>query len=391
MTLDGLLDRPLRRLDEIVTYSRNSWAGGRNDRAPMPPPHRDRLFGFVLMMALASVSATGTAAPPLISKPRPASQTPPNVSPLPPAQFDPSLAIGGSDVKARKVETRLSVEVSINGRGPYRFIVDSGADSSAVGLAIAKQLELPLGTPAILNGMTGRNLVDRVSVDSLTVGPTTIHHLQLPALREVDMGGEGMVGIDALVQQRLMMDFDKHLIKVEDARTPVQDRPGDIVVIARRQRGQLILAEVRASDQRLDAIIDTGSEVTVGNNALRDKLLRKNRATVRTLDMIGVTGEMIKVQLAVIDELQLGPILLRNVPIAFADLPPFKMFGLADQPALMLGTDILENFRRVSLDFRARKVRFQLRRCTTEGIIISTNPENFSRLSAPNGTEACSK
>ncbi|MEO6198330.1 MAG: aspartyl protease family protein [Sphingomicrobium sp.] len=349
------------------------------------------IFASLLMLAPAAVHALRNAEPPRIAKPQPVPNTPPNMLPLPPAQFDPSLAIGGDDVKARKVETRLSVEVSINGRGPYRFIVDSGADTSAVGLNIARQLELPLGTPAILNGMTARNLVDRVKVESLTLGPSTIRDLQLPALREVDMGGQGMIGIDALVQQRLMMDFDKHLIRVEDGRVRVRPMPGDIVITARRQRGQLILAEVRASDQRLDAIIDTGTEVTVGNIALRDKLLRKNLTTIRTLEMIGVTGEKMKVQLAIIDELQLGPILLRDVPIAFADLPPFKTFGLADQPALLLGTDILEKFRRVSLDFRSRKVRFQLRRCTTEGVIISTNPESFSRLSAPNATDVCSK
>jgi predicted aspartyl protease len=356
----------------------------------MFPSRRALIFVFSLTVPVAA-GANETADPPLISKPRPAPNTTPNVPPLPPAHFDPSLAVGGTDVKARKVETRLTVDVSINGRGPYHFIVDSGADTSAVGLTIARQLELPLGTPAILNGTTARNLVDRVKVDSLTLGPTIIRRLEVPALREVDMGGEGMSGIDALVEQRLMMDFDKRLIKVEDARVPLEIRPGDIVITARRHRGQLILAEVRASDQRLDAIIDTGTEVTVGNIALRDKLLRKQRATVRTLEIIGVTGETIKVQLAIIDELQLGPILLRDVPIAFADLPPFKLFGLANEPALLLGTDILENFRRVSLDFRARKVRFQLRRCSTEGVIISTNPDNFSRLSAANGTEACSK
>ena len=69
--------------------------------------------------------------------------------------------------------------------------------------------------------------------------------------------------------------------------------------------------------------------------------------------------------------------MLRDVPIAFADVPPFKLFGLADEPALLLGTDILETFRRVSLDFRARKVRFQLRRCGTEGVVISTEPRDI--------------
>lgn len=355
------------------------------------------LRALVLALALlplpasASASDSGLAEPPRIMKPQPVPDAKPDVPPLPPADFDPTLAIGGDDVKARKVETRLSVDVLVNGRGPYKFIVDSGADTSAVGLNIARDLELPLGTPAILNGMTARNLVDRVKVDTLTMGPSVIRDLQLPALREVDMGGDGMIGIDALVQQRLMMDFDKHLIKVEDARIQTRLEPGEIVITAKRRKGQLILAEVRAAHVGLDAIIDTGTEITVGNIALRDKLLRKNRALVRTLDMIGVTGEVIKVQLAIIDELQLGPILMRDVPMAFADLPPFKLFGLANEPALLLGTDILENFRRVSLDFRARKVRFQLRRCTQEGVIISTAPENFSRLSAVRGTETCSK
>jgi hypothetical protein len=69
--------------------------------------------------------------------------------------------------------------------------------------------------------------------------------------------------------------------------------------------------------------------------------------------------------------------------MAFADLPPFKVFGLADEPALLLGTDILENFRRVSLDFRARKVRFQLRRCGTTGITLNSSPTaTLTRLSA---------
>ena len=74
--------------------------------------------------------------------------------PLPPAYYDPTLDVGGEDVKARKVESRLTVQVLVNGRGPYNFIVDSGADTSVIGLRIARGLQLPLGTPAILNSMT---------------------------------------------------------------------------------------------------------------------------------------------------------------------------------------------------------------------------------------------
>jgi hypothetical protein len=346
---------------------------------------------LALIAALLSV-ATGTAAePPKIGKPRPAPPTAPNVPPIPPAYFDPNLAIGGEEMKAKKVETRLSVPVMVNGRGPYNFIVDSGADTSVVGLRIARSLELPLGTTAILNGMTSRNVVDRVKVAQLTIGTSTFRDLQLPALRETDLGGDGMIGIDALVEQRLMMDFERRFIKVEDARIPEKPRPGDIVVTARRYRGQLILTHVRAAGLPLDAVIDTGSEITIGNLALRDKLIKRNRGKFVTIEVTGVTGATQKLELAKIAQLQLGPVTLYDVPMAFADVPPFKVFGLSNEPALLLGTDILESFRRISLDFRARKVRFQLRRCGTQGIVIATQPEAFTRLSATGGAEACSR
>ena len=347
-----------------------------------------------LVIAAALALAAGfqaAAAPPKISKPRPApSELPPDVPPLPPAVIDPSLDVGGQDVDAKKVETRLSVFVHVNGRGPYRFIVDSGADTSVVGLRIAHDLELPLGTPAILNGMTSRDIVDRVKVGSLTVGPTTFRNLELPALREGDLGGDGMIGIDALVQQRLMMDFEQKVIRVEDASVPVRALPGDIVVTGRRQRGQLILTHVKAGGLPLDAIVDTGTQITIGNTALRDKLIRGNKDKFVTIPVIGVTGVKVDMQFARIAELQIGSITIQNVPMAFADVPPFKLFGIDKEPALLLGTDLLESFRRVSLDFKSRKARFQLRKCGSQGISISTDPNRFSRLSAT-AQDACAR
>jgi hypothetical protein len=238
--------------------------------------------------------------------------------------------------------------------------------------------------------MTDRNIVDRVRVAELSLGPSTIRDLQLPALREVDLGGAGMIGIDALAHQRLMLDFEEKLIRVEDASRPVKSLPGDIVVTARLRRGQLILTEVKAGRITLDAVVDTGSQISIGNSALRDKLVRSRLHKLETVTAIGVTGTSVQLQIARIDELRLGSVTLTNVPIAFADVPPFEVFGIADRPALLLGTDLLGTFRRVSLDFRARKVRFQLRRCR-QGLLINTIPEaSVTRLTSTSG-EACAR
>jgi hypothetical protein len=250
-------------------------------------------------------------------------------------------------------------------------------------------LKLPLGTPAKLNSMTGTTVVSRALVNELSFGPSTVRYLELPVLLERDMGADGLIGIDALVQQRLMMDFEQRVIKVEDARVPAKRLDGEIVVTARRKRGQLILTQVRAGGLAVEAVVDTGSQVTIGNLALRDRLIRGNRDKFVTVAVTGVTGVTINLQLARVAQLQLGEVMLRDVPIAFADVPPFALFGLSEQPALLLGTDILETFRRVSLDFRRRKVRFQLRRCELTGVTISTAPTMLTRISSNQNGQVC--
>lgn len=316
-------------------------------------------------------------------------QPPTLLPPLPPAVIDNGLEIGGADIAAREVNTRMTVAVEVEGRGPYRFVVDSGADSSALGQSIQHALRLPAASRVMLHGMTANDSVDRVLASDLKVGESRIENLQLPVLRDEDLGAQGLLGIDALVEQRLMMDFDKRVITIENAHRPVPHLTGEIVIVAKRRRGQLILTQASVNGRAVDAVIDTGSEITIGNLALRDRLFKKGIRRPVSGKVTGVTGVAVTMQLAHLDELRVGPIAIQNVDIAFADVPPFAAFGLTDHPALFLGTDLMANFRRVSLDFRARKVRFQLKRCKPTGLTLTTSM-SLSRLSvAEQGVNAC--
>jgi Aspartyl protease len=353
------------------------------------PATRSRRSRFLPLLALAVVlPAThgATAAP--RHRPLPAGAVMP---PLAPAVIDDTLAIGGAEIAARKLRSRLTVEVGVNGTGPYRFVVDSGADTSVIGSRLAAALRLPAGTPVLLNSMTDSRTVERVLVGALQLGPTAFNDLELPSLDERDVGATGMIGLDALVEQRLMLDFETRRISVDDARRPAPRFDGEIVVSARLKRGQLILTQVTANKLALDAVIDTGSEITIGNAALRQAIVRRQGQVLQKVEVTGVTGNTMALDLAVVRELRIGGILLSNVPIAFAEVPPFQVFGLQDRPALLLGTDLMENFRRISLDFRARKVRFQLRRCEGQGIMLSTSPirsGTTTRMAAERGNTA---
>ncbi|MBX7502246.1 aspartyl protease family protein [Qipengyuania sp. YG27] len=307
---------------------------------------------------------------------------------LPAAEFDETLAIGGEEIGARKLRSRMTVDVMVNGTGPHKFVVDSGADSSVVGERLAGRLAMPAGTPAMLHGVTESKLVNRVMVDEIVLGPTATTDLELPVLDERDLGGDGMIGLDALVEQRLLIDFENRHISVDDGFTQGLVMDGLIVVKGRLQKGQLILTEVKVGKQKVDAVVDTGSEITIGNRALRDRLALKRVGNFSKIKVYGVTGNEMELDFLLVKELKLGPILLHNVPIAFADIPPFEVFGLDEKPSLLLGTDLMENFRRVSLDFKDRKVRFQLKKCDNTSLVLRTTTI-ASRLAADRST-ACS-
>lgn len=283
---------------------------------------------------------------------------------IPAATIDNSLEVVGETIEAEQLRSRLFVDVKVNGKGPYRFLVDSGADRSVIGAALAERLKLPVEANVMVRGMAGSALTGTVLIETLTIGSSVIDTIVAPAIPERFIGAQGIIGIDALADQRILMDFDAKSVIVQDSRRPAPAREaGEIVVTAQRRKGQLILTQTSVDGDRTYAVIDTGSELTLGNTALLKRTVRTRRAgNLQVVTLVSVTGESFTARIATIPELRIGGIILHNVVVAFTDAPPFDLFGLSKQPALLLGTDLLKSFRRLSLDFRQRKVRFILRR-----------------------------
>jgi predicted aspartyl protease len=304
----------------------------------------------MIVSVLAALALAQTAVPP---QPLPK---------IPPASIDETLEVTGEELAARELRSRLFIDVKVNQKGPFRFVVDTGADRSVIGSGLAAKLGLPADAPVQLRGIIGNGQVPTVLIETLTLGGSTVDTIVAPALPERFLGAQGIVGIDALVDQRVRMDFDAKTVTIQDSRIPAPREDGEIVVTARRQRGQLILTQASVDGQRTYAVIDTGLELSLGNLAML-KQLRRGRGAVplREITMQSVTGETFTARLTLLPELRVGGITLKNVNVAFTDAPPFDLFGLEKQPALLLGTDVLQAFKRLSLDFRNRKVRFTLR------------------------------
>jgi hypothetical protein len=165
-----------------------------------------------------------------------------------------------------------------------------------------------------------------------------------------------MLGIDAVSNQRLEMDFRKKQMTITKSVRREQDA-GTLVVQARSRYGQLLMVDSEVEGIPLYVIIDTGSEVTLGNVAMRSFLARRRAEQV---DVVAVTGEKAKADIALLPELRIGKVLVRNQQVAYADLYVFEQLGLHGKPSMLLGMNTLRQCAKVSIDFPAREVRFLL-------------------------------
>ena len=254
---------------------------------------------------------------------------------------------------------RMTVPVTIEGRGPYQFVVDTGSDRTVVSQELATLLKLAAGETVTMHSMTGVAPANTVTVPSLTVAGQTTLGINAPALLQTYLGGHGLLGIDTLKNRRVVMDFTKRTLTVLRAGEKESYDPDTIVVTARSKYGQLVLVDADVDGTSITVIIDSGAENTIGNAPLRALLAKRNRKMqFFKTELIDVTGGRLGVEYAAVGHIRIAGIRVENAVIAFADAHPFKRYGLLNKPAMLLGMDTLRGFRRVSVDFAQRKVRF---------------------------------
>ena len=257
---------------------------------------------------------------------------------------------------------RMTVPVRVGGSAAtIPFVIDTGAERTVISRQLADHLKLERGPDRHLVTVTGSGRVGTVIVPGLAFSGTRVKQIEAPALDRAHLGAHGMLGLDSLQSRRLLLDFRKGEMKVLSARRAEDSDPDTIVVTARSRFGQLILVGARLLGERVQVIVDTGAATSIGNTALLRKLqARKKLSRTETVTITSVTGGTLAADYAQIDRIQIGGVDMNNIPVAFADAEPFKRFGLANKPALLLGMDALRLFERVSVDFANKQVRFAL-------------------------------
>lgn len=263
-----------------------------------------------------------------------------------------------TDIVATRTDAydRMTVPVRIGTNGPFNFLIDTGSQNTVISNALATRLSLIASAKAKLIGIAGTQIVDTVEIEAVGLGSRNYYGLLAPILDYADIGADGIIGLDSLQGQRVLIDFQRNLIVIDEASKLGGNRDFDIVVTAQRRSGQLILTNGRVDGIRVDVVIDTGAGTTIGNRALQRALSRRKKTNRAVLH--SVTGQQISADMVSARSLSFGEMSINDVTLAFADAPPFAYLGLDEKPAILLGMRELRGFKRVAIDFQTRKVLF---------------------------------
>lgn len=257
---------------------------------------------------------------------------------------------------------RIAAPVMINGKGPYRLILDTGASQSVITKRVADELGLVL-TPEsrlMLHGVTGSLAVPAARLESLQTGDLIQRDLKVAVLGSVMGGGDGILGVQGFACLRVTVNFSNDRITIVRSKNE-RARLHEGTIKATLRFGRLLVVDGWVGRIKVKAVIDTGAETTLGNLALRDAILRKRRnkdapddAFVTGLNDASQSGRLLRTPM-----IRLGDAEIDGLQIIYGDIHVFKLWELESEPAILVGMDVLGSLEKLVIDYHREEIQFR--------------------------------
>ncbi len=258
----------------------------------------------------------------------------------------------------------LTVQVHINGRGPFNFVVDTGAERSVISDTVATALNMTRGAAVTVQGIIQTTQAPTVRADTVAFGPFVRKDVLLPVLSQATLAADGFLGIDVINGTRVTFDFKQHQVEIDQPHNYAMllDPVTETRVHAVGKAGRLQIVDCMVDSVSSVAFIDTGAEVSVGNSALLDALKSRRKAGLDQgrIMLTGVTGGEMEAELIPVTRIRMDDLVFTDGMLAIADVPDFAIWNLRYRPALLIGMDYLRQFASVSVDYRNKDIRFEL-------------------------------
>lgn len=236
-----------------------------------------------------------------------------------------SAASNHSSVPLRIVRGYLAVaSVSINGSGPYDFLVDTGTNTTLIDPDLVAELKFKPIDRLALTTLTGSQPVPRYFLEQTSVGSASVVQTEalaspLDQLRRLDRNIRGILGMNFLENFSFRLDYEHHKLEIFDPSEPPEISGGLRVPIEMTESRLLVPVTSQASrDGVWKLALDSGiSAVAIFDDRLAGALQNHNsehcvgicNVAVHTNSFSSTVADQISADMRIVDKS------LRNQPI----------------------------------------------------------------------------
>lgn len=256
---------------------------------------------------------------------------------------------------------RPTAKVMLNGKGPYRFMVDTGSTTTVIAHRHVAGLGVPVTGTATVNGTTGSAETPLANLEVLETGAVRKEDIRVAVLPDNALArADGILGADVFAGRRLVFNIPGKVVRVEPSKRSPRTAP---------ERGNMrvrdgLLAEVDGSIGSVPTqmMLDTGAQHCIANLPLSEALRRAHPRLQRVdrIEVFGVTGQVLVGQFITLPKVELKAFSVKDAGAVAADAPIFKTWGLQDKPAMIVGVNLLSRLSSFSIDYGARRFDAEL-------------------------------
>jgi predicted aspartyl protease len=250
----------------------------------------------------------------------------------------------------------ILLPVRVNGRGPFDFILDTGAGTSLLSSELAKQLDLKTIGSKEGQSAGGKVAVSLARVASLAVGETKLDDVDVGIVDLAQIGKtigtkiDGDLGCNFLKHFRVTIDYRDCEIRFDDPKRVENLARGtktEIPIRLASPAKPLILVDVHANGSGpFQFAIDTGTSTT----AISPELAKQLGVESSPVGPGTTGGAPVDFSAGSLQSFQLGGAKIDNVAVVIADF--FNMLNAAIGAKLdgIVGYNFLRNYK-VVIDY----------------------------------------
>ncbi|MHA7872691.1 MAG: aspartyl protease family protein [Hyphococcus sp.] len=261
-----------------------------------------------------------------------------------------------------------TIDVNVNGEGPYQFIVDTGATLTAVYQNLADDhafAPAETGEKRVL-GIIGAQSLPAIEVDTITLGGLSLDNhtsVVIPDWTRTGPIPAGVLGLDFLARYTVFFDAERQVIEFYPPGAPPSGKMAEMTRTGlrystfNRDYGGLYTIIVNMGGRRIPCIVDLGADGTLINYGAMRRLMggiyvdpHRDTGTTTGTKIRDVFGDEARARTIEVRIVRIGGARWTRQRFLVYSAGIFDALGLNNRSYGLLGADLLRD-RNFIFDF----------------------------------------